>query len=208
MNNGENWWRCGHAQSTRTSVSKNKLNREKVQFQQRTGSKCYIAKTYVVKQDKYKDTEPTAIDLFKEMHCSRKNGFTESVKKAIDDMEAIVAEPEHDGQHIKSSTDAVSEVLPQSSKFLYNVGIISSSKSSTRVGVSSKVQELQAQLEMEKQEKAELRLEMDSLKLQAQESESTMVKQSHEVDRLKDTLKSQAQQSEAAMESNRKRLRV
>jgi len=105
--------------------------------------------------------------------CSRrcivveKNGFTESVKKAIDDMEAIVAEPEHDGQHIKSSTDAVSEVLPQSSKFLYNVGIISSSKSSTRVGVSSKVQELQAQLEMEKQEKAELRLEMDSLKLQA-----------------------------------------
>ena len=35
------------------------------------------------KQDKYKDTEPIAIDLFKEMHCSRKNGFTESVKKAI-----------------------------------------------------------------------------------------------------------------------------
>jgi len=24
------------------------------------------------KQDKYKDTESTAIDLFKEMHCSRK----------------------------------------------------------------------------------------------------------------------------------------
>ena len=82
-------------------------------------------------------------------------------------MEAIAAEPEYDGQHVKSSTDAVSEVLPQSSKFLYNVGIISSSKSSTRVGVSSKVQELQAQLEMEKQEKAELWLEMDSLKLQA-----------------------------------------
>ena len=35
------------------------------------------------KQDKYKDTGSTAIDLFKEMHCSRKNGFTESVKKAI-----------------------------------------------------------------------------------------------------------------------------
>ena len=114
-------------------------------------------------------------------------------------MEAIVAEPEHDGQHVKSSTDAVSEVLPQSSKFLYNVGIVSSSKSSTRVGVSSKVQELQAQLEMEKQEKAELRLEMDSLKLQAQESESTMAKQSHEIDMLKDTIKSQAQQSKAAM---------
>ena len=35
------------------------------------------------KQDKYKDTEPTAIDLFKEMHCCRKIGFTKSVKKAI-----------------------------------------------------------------------------------------------------------------------------
>jgi len=27
-------------------------------------------------------------------------------------MEAIVAEPEHDGQDVKSSTDAISEVLP------------------------------------------------------------------------------------------------
>ena len=114
-------------------------------------------------------------------------------------MEAIVAEPEHDGQHVKSSTDAVSEVLPQSSKFLYNVGIMSSSKSSTRVGVSSKVQELEAQLETAKQEKAELWQEMDSLKLQAQESESTMAKQSHEIDMLKDTIKSQAQQSKASM---------
>ena len=35
------------------------------------------------KQDKYKDTGSTAIDLFKETHCSRKIGFTESVKKAI-----------------------------------------------------------------------------------------------------------------------------
>jgi len=87
-------------------------------------------------------------------------------------MEVIVAELEN-GQNVKSSTDAVSEVLPQSSKFLQNVGIPSSSKSSTRVGVSSKVQELQAQLEMEKQEKAKLQLEMDSLKLLAQESEST-----------------------------------
>ena len=88
-------------------------------------------------------------------------------------MEVIVDEPEHDGQHVKSSTNDVSKVLPQSSKFLQNVGILSSSKSSTRVGVSSKVQELQAQLEMEKQEKAKLQLEMDSLKLLAQESEST-----------------------------------
>ncbi|KAG2564647.1 hypothetical protein PVAP13_7NG087345 [Panicum virgatum] len=125
------------------------------------------------------------MDLFKETHCSRKIGFTESVKKAI---EVIVDEPEHDGQHVKSSTNAVSEVLPQSSKFLQNVGIPSSSKSSTRVGVSSKVQELQAQLEMEKQEKAKLQLEMDTIKSQAQQSEAAMTKQSEEIESLKKTV--------------------
>jgi hypothetical protein len=31
------------------------------------------------KQEKYKDAEPSAIDLFKEMHCSKKKGFTENV---------------------------------------------------------------------------------------------------------------------------------
>ena len=34
------------------------------------------------KQEKYKDTEPTAIDLFKEMHCSKKSGFCEPVQNA------------------------------------------------------------------------------------------------------------------------------
>ena len=35
------------------------------------------------KQEKYKDAEPSAIDLFKEMHCSKKKGFSENVQKAI-----------------------------------------------------------------------------------------------------------------------------
>ncbi|RLN25579.1 hypothetical protein C2845_PM07G18250 [Panicum miliaceum] len=103
----------------------------------------------------------------------------------------------------ESLTAATQDALENPNSPLQNenkidTGILSS-KSSTRVGVSSKVQELQAQLETEKQEKAKLRQEIDSLKLQAQESKSTMAKQSHEVDRLKDTIKSQAQQSEAAM---------
>ncbi|KAL5647496.1 hypothetical protein ACJX0J_041851, partial [Zea mays] len=62
---------------------KNKLNREKVQFPQCTGSQSYVAKAYVVRQEKYKDVEPSAIDLFKEMHCSKKKGFSEVVQKAI-----------------------------------------------------------------------------------------------------------------------------
>jgi hypothetical protein len=35
------------------------------------------------RQEKYKDVEPSAIDLFKEMHCSKKKGFSEAVQKAI-----------------------------------------------------------------------------------------------------------------------------
>jgi len=35
------------------------------------------------KQEKYKDSEPTAIDLFEELHCSKTKGFSEPVKKAI-----------------------------------------------------------------------------------------------------------------------------
>jgi hypothetical protein len=35
------------------------------------------------KQQKYKGAEPSAIYLFKEMHCSKKKGFSENVQKAI-----------------------------------------------------------------------------------------------------------------------------
>jgi len=54
------------------------------------------------------------------------------------------------------------------------------------------VQDLQAELENEKQEKAELRQqidaqqqELDHLKMQAQESETSRVKQSKEIESLK-----------------------
>ena len=35
------------------------------------------------KQEKYKNSEPTAIELFEELHCSKTKGFSEPVKKAI-----------------------------------------------------------------------------------------------------------------------------
>jgi hypothetical protein len=35
------------------------------------------------KQEKYKDVEPCEIDLFKEMHCSKKKGFSKNVQRAI-----------------------------------------------------------------------------------------------------------------------------
>ncbi|WVZ52216.1 hypothetical protein U9M48_003298 [Paspalum notatum var. saurae] len=43
------------------------------------------------KQEKYMDAEPSAIDHFKEMHCSKKNCFSENVQKAIVGMEEMVA---------------------------------------------------------------------------------------------------------------------
>jgi len=54
------------------------------------------------KQNKYKNEPPNAIDLFKELHCSSKTGFTEPVKEVIAQMEAIMAEPTQEGQAPKT----------------------------------------------------------------------------------------------------------
>lgn len=72
----------------------NKWNREKVHYPHRTGSRCYLAQLAVLKQqEKYKDVPPTAIDIFKDFHCSSKTGYSELVKEAITQLEAIVDEP-------------------------------------------------------------------------------------------------------------------
>ncbi|TVU17207.1 hypothetical protein EJB05_33226, partial [Eragrostis curvula] len=62
----------------------NKANREKVKYQQRTGSRSFVAHGHVLlQQEKYKDAPPTPFDLFKEFHCSSKTGFSENIKDAI-----------------------------------------------------------------------------------------------------------------------------
>ncbi|CAN6310363.1 unnamed protein product [Urochloa humidicola] len=60
---------------------KAKVIREKVKYPLKTGSQCYIAQTYLVKQ-KYKDESPTAIDHFRELHCSSRAGLSEPIKEA------------------------------------------------------------------------------------------------------------------------------
>ncbi|OEL24525.1 hypothetical protein BAE44_0014457 [Dichanthelium oligosanthes] len=102
------------------------------------------------------------------MHCSKKKGFSETVQKAIVDMEAMVATPAQDGKQAKSSTEAVSHVLlrsstflrnhvlPRSSIFLRNVGLQSVSNISSKGAISVRVQDLQTQLESERQEAAGL----------------------------------------------------
>ncbi|WVZ90597.1 hypothetical protein U9M48_036882, partial [Paspalum notatum var. saurae] len=157
---------------------KYKGNREKVQFQQRTGSRCYIAQAHVVKQQKYKEAEPSAIDLFKDFHCSRITGFAEPVKKVIATMESILDEPVDEGQLPKSAADIVAQVVPTGRKFLKNVGMNLSYKKSN----CSQVKELQAELQIERQEKTELRQQLDDLKMQ---SEAARAKQAEEIEALK-----------------------
>jgi hypothetical protein len=106
------------------------------------------------KQEKYKDSEPTAIDLFKELHCSKTKGFSEPVKKAIEDMhtwEALTSPSVEDGQQAKTSIEAVSKVLPKSNTFLRNVGIQQPAAKTTNV-----MKEIQAELDAKKLESAVL----------------------------------------------------
>lgn len=174
--------------------AKLKQNRENVKFHQCTGSRSYIAAAYVAKQEKYKDTEPTAIDLFKLTHCSKTKGFSDDAKKAADDMEAILRRPVHEGEQEMTCTDIVAQVLTKSSTFLRNVGLqqpVAAPKS-----ISPQMQELQAQLEAEKEESAGLRQKVQRLEAQAEESEAKAQKQAEEIENLKkaitDTQKSAA----------------
>ncbi|XP_021304555.1 uncharacterized protein LOC8073043 isoform X3 [Sorghum bicolor] len=163
--------------------AKNQLNREKVKYQQRTGSRSYIAQAYVVKQEKYKDSEPTAINLFEEFHCSKTKGFSEPVKKAIDDMhaqEALTSPPVEDGQQAKTSIEAISKVLPKSNTFLRNVGIQQPAAKTPNV-----VKDLQTELDAKKLESARLQQELERLKAQAQESDAKVDKQAEEIASLR-----------------------
>ncbi|CAO2038839.1 unnamed protein product [Urochloa humidicola] len=64
----------------------NKDNRSKAQFSQATGSQSYEVFIENI-GDKYKDQDPTALDLFKECHFSKKNGFKPAVQSVITEME-------------------------------------------------------------------------------------------------------------------------
>ncbi|TVU14064.1 hypothetical protein EJB05_37510 [Eragrostis curvula] len=150
---------------TLEKCAKNKSNREKVVMQQRTGSRCFVAHCHAVKQDKYKDVPATPIDLFKECYCSSKIGFTDPVKKAIADMEAMMTEPP-EGQDPKSPNEIFSEVLPRS-KFLQTAGIVAATpKRNGKAAVSSRVQELESELEAEKRGAEALGDQLDAQQLE------------------------------------------
>ncbi|CAO2189404.1 unnamed protein product [Urochloa humidicola] len=183
--------------------AKAKLSRENVRYPQKTGSRCFIAHAHVAKQEKYKDVPPTAIDLFKETHCSSKTGVTEPVQEVITQMEAIISEPAKEGQVQKTPVEAVAQVLPSSS-FLRNVGLEQAvPKRSAKSAAAARVQELEVEVEAEKQGSAVLRDkvdnqqdELETLKKKVEESEEAREKQSEEIEKLKKQAEESAKHSE------------
>ncbi|KAJ1283986.1 hypothetical protein BS78_03G169800 [Paspalum vaginatum] len=158
----ETWSTPRHKETCR----KSKTSHQEVVYQQKIGSRCYIAHAHMAKQAKYKDEPPIAIDLFKECHYSKKNGFTEPINKAIADMEAIVAEAV-DGQVPKTPAEAISQVLPKT-KFLSNVGLQSVAPKRNAKS-AARVQELELELQAEKQGALDLRGTLDEQQEQADE---------------------------------------
>ncbi|KAE8785296.1 hypothetical protein D1007_41042 [Hordeum vulgare] len=92
-----------------TCVS-NKINREKVVYQQRTGSTHYTAHIFATKEER-KGEELSAIDLFKATDNSKKHGFSEPVEIAILEMEKMKDAPVPEGEEPKSDAEIVEEVL-------------------------------------------------------------------------------------------------
>ncbi|TVU04124.1 hypothetical protein EJB05_50311, partial [Eragrostis curvula] len=152
----------------------NQHNREKVQFNHCTGSQCYIAQVHALR-DKYKDEDPTPLELFKEFHSSQKVGFiSEPVQKAIDHMEAMMDNPVEEGQEPPSTESAVREVV-RSNTFLRVVGI--SPKKQSRVSRSSQFQDLTWELYLEKVRRDELLETIEQQNLQLADLRKISVEQ-------------------------------
>ncbi|KAE8788521.1 hypothetical protein D1007_37449 [Hordeum vulgare] len=162
-----------------TCVS-NKINREKVVYQQRTGSRHYTAHIFATKEER-KGEELSAIDLFKATHNSKKHGFSEPVKIAILEMAKMKDAPVPEGEEPKSDAEIV-EVLKtevKQSTFLRNVGLKSSSNNSSKgtVVLAAHVRDLQQKVERSELQAEVMQEEMAAIKLKAEEYEAARDKE-------------------------------
>ncbi|TVU51755.1 hypothetical protein EJB05_03199, partial [Eragrostis curvula] len=150
----------------------NQQNREKVQMNQRTGSRCYVAQAHALR-DKF-DEEPTPVELFREFHSSQKtSSISETVQKALDDVEEIMEESVQQEEPLSPSR-AIREVV-QASTFLDVTG--HQPKKRNRGSVSSRLEVLMAEFQCEKAESQQVeqiveqqRREIDALQKQAQDA--------------------------------------
>ncbi|XBH85102.1 hypothetical protein VPH35_073106 [Triticum aestivum] len=124
--------------------------------------------------DKYKEKEPTALDLFKECHySSKKKGYTDDVQAAIVEMEKSASQPTEDGQQSNSATKVVAEVLTKHTKkpmFLKHVGVQHVHERSSR-------SDREAEQEAQKRGTVELRAHVETLTNQLKESEEARIRQ-------------------------------
>ncbi|KAE8798237.1 hypothetical protein D1007_26531 [Hordeum vulgare] len=159
------------------TCANNKVNRTKVKFAQKTGSRCYVAHVHAT-QEQRKGEVLSALDIFKATHNSTKHGFSEDVQVAISEMEEKMTAPVQEGEERKSSVSVVAEVLTKhrpSSKFLKNVGLQPNStgkSSKSNAAVNARVLDLQEKLEMSRQRSEVMREEMDAMKRKAAEAEA------------------------------------
>ncbi|KAE8769304.1 hypothetical protein D1007_59128 [Hordeum vulgare] len=174
------WQRLVELWSTprhKETCANNKVNRTKVKFAQKTGSRCYVAHVHAT-QEQRKGEVLFALDIFKATHNSTKHGFSEDVQVAIYEMEEKMTARVQEGKERKSSVSVVAEVLTKhrpSSKFLKNVGLQPNStdkSSKSNAAVNARVLDLQEQLEMSRQRSEVMRGEMDAMKRKAAEAEA------------------------------------
>uniref|UniRef100_A0A8R7TCE0 Uncharacterized protein n=1 Tax=Triticum urartu TaxID=4572 RepID=A0A8R7TCE0_TRIUA len=157
----------------------NKANRAQVKFHQTTGARSYPVHCGNL-GDKYKDKEPTAVDLFKECQYNKKKKcYTNVVLDAITEMEKKVPNPTEDGRESSSATEAateaVAEVLAKHTKkprFLQHVGI-------QHVHARSSAINREVELAAQKMN-VELRACVDTLTKKLKESEEERARQDEE----------------------------
>ncbi|TVU07128.1 hypothetical protein EJB05_47169, partial [Eragrostis curvula] len=161
------------------------------------------AESDINKMDKYKDMDPTLVDLFKDCHISSTTDCTEPVKNAIVSsphdsfslifgccdveaaMEAIMADDEADGNATKTPAEVVVEVLPKTT-FLRNVGIqLKGKKTKARDAAAARVEELESELESSKQLAQDMKEQMERMGKQMEESEAARLKQAVDMESLK-----------------------
>ncbi|KAE8771012.1 hypothetical protein D1007_57162 [Hordeum vulgare] len=159
----------------------NKINREKVVYQERTGSRHYTSHIFASKEERNGE-ELSAIDLFKATHNSKKYGFSEPAKIAILEMEKMKDTPIPEGEEPKSDAEIVEEMLKtevKQSTFLRNVGIKSSSNNSGKgtAVVAAHVRDLEKKLEKSEHQAEVMQEEMAAVNLKAEEYEAARDKE-------------------------------
>lgn len=111
------------------TCEKNKLNRGKVRLQQTTGSQCYLAKRFTLRE-RGNGEEADAVDLFRASHYSSKKGYSDIAQEVIDAMETARDEALGEDEEPKPADEILGGVLAEyskSTKFLENMGIHSAS---------------------------------------------------------------------------------